>query len=352
MLKKYLLFIMLIPSLCYSGGDNSKTTLNKTNTDTLRIHPIGDSITRGKSGDTYRHYLRTRIKNELHVEVDFVGSCPHAPDVGASWANYAAAAESLENDLEHDGWGGFKIHELISNNKATPPFTIEKLLGKYPSDIVLLMIGTNDIYSYYNIDTAPARLDTLVKKIVNNTTAHLVVATIPPVFSKITNGRIETYNATMEDMVNRYNALGKKISYVDIYNTMDSSHVSSDFVHPNSSGFKKIGDGFFQAINNYVTSVKFDERKSEIPRSFELFQNYPNPFNAETIIKFSLQEPAHVTLKIINILGEEIMTCLSNEYKTGDYVYRLNAANLSSGLYFFRMEAGHQTAVNRFLLLK
>jgi len=352
MFKKYLLILMLIPALSLTLTQNAKSAIKKTNSDTLRIHPIGDSITRGKSGDDYRHYLKKRMRNEMQVEVDFVGSCPHAPDSGADWASYPAAADSLENDLEHDGWGGFKIHEIISNTKATPPFNIQGLLTKYPSDIILLMIGTNDVYSYYKIETAPARLDTLIKKIVNNTTAHLIVSTIPPVFSKLTNARIETFNATMEGMVERYKAQGSKISFIDIYSTMDSSDVSSDFVHPNSSGFKKIAEGFFQAINTYITDVETGTGKSEIPSNFRLYQNYPNPFNSDTTIEFSLKEPAHVTLKIYNMLGEELMTCLSDQYSTGNYRYRLDAANLNSGMYFFKMDAGSHTAANRFLLLK
>ena len=147
MFKKFIILFIFLPAICYSYDNNSK----KTTTDTLRIHPLGDSITRGKEGDTYRHYLRTRIKEEMQVEVDFVGLCPHAPDSKADWANYPDMVDSLENDLEHDGWGGLKIHEIINsstNTQGYPHFTIEELVTDYPADIILLMIGTNDIYFY------------------------------------------------------------------------------------------------------------------------------------------------------------------------------------------------------------
>jgi len=352
MFKKYLLLFMLLPAFCYSQNTGSKTTVEKVTIDTLRIHPIGDSITRGKAGDTYRQYLRKRIKSEMQMEVDFVGSCPHAPDSNADWATYPAVADSLEHDLEHDGWGGFKIHEIISNTKATPPFIIEELVTNYPSDFILLMIGTNDLYFYYQIKTAHVRLDTLIKKIVNTSAAHLIVASIPPTYVESINNTFNAYNTQAKNIVDFYRLQGKKISYVDINSKMTVLDLLSDVIHPNSSGNKKIADGYFDAINEVLTGVEKDTRKSEIPSGFQLFQNYPNPFNSGTTIQFSILEPAHVSLKIYNVLGEEIMTCLSDEYTTGNYMYRLDAANLNSGLYFFRMESGSRTSVNRFLLLK
>lgn len=352
MLKKYCLVVLLIASIAYSGDGKLKSACN----DTLRIHPLGDSITRGKSGDCYRHYLRKRLKKEMNVEVDFVGSCPHAPDPNADWANYKAMADSLENDIEHDGWGGIKIHELTnsSTNSNYPVFTIEELVTNYPSDVILLMIGTNDIYNYYNVTTAPVRADTLIKRILRTTDTRLIVSSIPPVYSSIANTRIVTYNTKLDSLVGVYKAQGYNISFVDNYSGMDGKTdiLTDDWVHPNSSGFKKIGNMFYEAVNSYYNKIEDDSDKSAIPANFKIYQNYPNPFNNDTNIRYYVPSSSYVNLKVYNILGEEVMTCFSGVQAPGDYILNLNGDDLSSGMYIYKLFSGDFCGTRKFTLVK
>jgi lysophospholipase L1-like esterase len=354
MLKKILIMAIILPVLC-CAIDNFDTGAEKTVSDTLRIHPIGDSITRGKDGNTYRQYLRKKIINEMGLEMDFVGSCPHAPDSKANWADYPATADSLGHDLEHDGWGGLKIHQIINsagNTQGYPTFTIEELVTEYPSDIILLMIGTNDIYFDYEVATAPARLDTLIRKILNNSSSHLIVSSIPPTNQTAINDRINAYNANAEAIVNYYRSQGKNISFIDINSTMGISDLLSDYVHPNSEGNKKIAAGFFTAIDSSLTGFEDKNRKTEVPRELRLFQNYPNPFNSNTTIRFSVSEAGFVSLKIFDILGNEIRTCISDDLNPGDFRYNFDGDDLSSGQYFYQVIAGGLAATRKFLLLK
>jgi hypothetical protein len=77
-----------------------------------------------------------------------------------------------------------------------------------------------------------------------------------------------------------------------------------------------------------------------VPESYELYQNYPNPFNPSTTIEFYLPHDAFVTLKIYSILGQEIHTLISNEYREQGYdEVEFDASRLSSGVYFYRMTA-------------
>ncbi len=88
------------------------------------------------------------------------------------------------------------------------------------------------------------------------------------------------------------------------------------------------------------------------PNKYELSQNYPNPFNPTTKINFSLPKQGLVTLKIYDMLGKEIST-LVNEIRTaGVYSVDFNAANLSSGAYFYQISAGEFTDVKRMMLIK
>jgi predicted GH43/DUF377 family glycosyl hydrolase len=93
------------------------------------------------------------------------------------------------------------------------------------------------------------------------------------------------------------------------------------------------------------------------PTEFALEQNYPNPFNPSTVISYQLPVSGDVTLKVYDILGNEVAT-LVNEYKTaGKYevefsIYSDKGQNLSSGIYFYKLQTGEYTAVNKMVLLR
>jgi hypothetical protein len=75
------------------------------------------------------------------------------------------------------------------------------------------------------------------------------------------------------------------------------------------------------------------------PKVFEVYQNYPNPFNPSTTIKYSIPQDAFVTIKVFNVLGEEVSVLVNKEIKAGIHEEVFNASNLSSGFYFYVIEA-------------
>lgn len=79
--------------------------------------------------------------------------------------------------------------------------------------------------------------------------------------------------------------------------------------------------------------------EAEIPIEFELKQNYPNPFNPSTTIEFSIPQTSHTKLFLTNILGEKVLDLLDEEKKTGKYSILLKGQGLSSGIYFYILEA-------------
>jgi photosystem II stability/assembly factor-like uncharacterized protein len=85
---------------------------------------------------------------------------------------------------------------------------------------------------------------------------------------------------------------------------------------------------------------------------FALHQNYPNPFNPTTTIKYSVKEAGTVTLKVYDILGKEITTLVNETKPPGEYTATFDASLLSSGIYFYTMQAGGFIATNKLLLLK
>jgi hypothetical protein len=88
------------------------------------------------------------------------------------------------------------------------------------------------------------------------------------------------------------------------------------------------------------------------PTSFTLAQNYPNPFNGKTIIKYSISHPTHVTLKIYDMLGREVMTVIDKLSLPGDYVKSVDFSNQTSGMYIYRLSAENQVLTKKMVHLK
>lgn len=86
--------------------------------------------------------------------------------------------------------------------------------------------------------------------------------------------------------------------------------------------------------------------------SFLLEQNYPNPFNPTTTIGFGLKEKSDVKITILNSIGEEVAVVLDEEKDSGYHTAKFNAANLSSGVYFYQLKVGDFVATKKMLLLK
>lgn len=98
----------------------------------------------------------------------------------------------------------------------------------------------------------------------------------------------------------------------------------------------------------HVDSGKF----SSTATVFYLGQNYPNPFNPSTTITFTIPKPEFVTLKLFNVLGEEVATIVSEKLNTATYTKEWNAAGFPSGVYFYRIRAGEFVETKKLLLLR
>ncbi|UCF64432.1 MAG: serine hydrolase [bacterium] len=91
---------------------------------------------------------------------------------------------------------------------------------------------------------------------------------------------------------------------------------------------------------------------TNIPKQYRLSQNYPNPFNPVTKIEFSIPKSEFVTLKVYNILGEEVATLVSERIAAGSYKYDWDASLLASGVYLYRIQAGEFQQIKKMVLIK
>jgi hypothetical protein len=89
-----------------------------------------------------------------------------------------------------------------------------------------------------------------------------------------------------------------------------------------------------------------------VPEEFVLEQNYPNPFNPSTQIQFGLPQASHITIKVYTINGAEVETLVDGQYPAGTHAITFHTENLSSGTYFYVMQAGEARQVRRLMLVK
>jgi hypothetical protein len=116
-----------------------------------------------------------------------------------------------------------------------------------------------------------------------------------------------------------------------------------------SGGGFTVNQGFWYTVPN-GSSVK---PLAGSAAGYELAQNFPNPFNPSTVIRFSLPVGQKVTIRVMNLLGEEVARIMDNEWQdAGNWEVDFVAENLPSGTYVYRIEAGSFTASKKMVLMK
>jgi len=88
----------------------------------------------------------------------------------------------------------------------------------------------------------------------------------------------------------------------------------------------------------------------EVPSNYLLSQNYPNPFNPSTTISFAIPNSEFVTLKVYDVLGREVATLVNENLNAGSYSYNFDASNLTSGVYFYKLQAGRYSETKKMIL--
>jgi len=127
------------------------------------------------------------------------------------------------------------------------------------------------------------------------------------------------------------------------------------YITRNNSSSERINE--FEVYAGTISAAKQDAEvrtafDAAVPSEFELQQNYPNPFNPNTTIRYRVPEAANVTLKLINVLGEEVATLVEGWQTAGVHQINFEAQGLPSGVYVYILQAGELRFARRLVLMK
>ena len=216
--------------------------------------PLGDSITFGvgSTGGGYRVELFRQAVADQH-DITFVGVV--GPGGGSNTPNGPNMVGGQAFPRSHEGFSGFTISGGGAGSLAG---LVDAAIAQTNPNIVLLMIGTNDVNGNIDLANAPNRLGALLDKIIADApNALLAVAQIIPTTNAGTNMRVVPYNAAIPGLVQARAMAGKHVILVDMFTPFNTTPnfataLMNDNLHPKDAGYVVMAQTWYDAIENLL----------------------------------------------------------------------------------------------------
>ncbi|MBX2992069.1 MAG: T9SS type A sorting domain-containing protein [Bacteroidetes bacterium] len=195
---------------------------------------------------------------------------------------------------------------------------------------------TNEEHVWYDFSLAPGDTVTIIPRTNDSTIIYFV-----------STGTYDLFGAARRwwsFWVDHVTSIIDEEEWITITDSIGMTHISAMWY--TSSIMGAIINGM-----QYGTIVHAGEH-SVIPRGFHLHQNFPNPFNPGTEIRYQMPEVRHVTLKVFDVLGREVATLVNEVKPPGEYSVQFDGSNLSSGVYFYRLQTESFEETKKLLLAR
>ena len=224
--------------------------------DTIKIMPVGDSITFGL-GDTggYRKFLDYFLKEKGYTNFEMVG-----PE-GQNSASFNYNGKNVTYDDNHAGYSGFQIKQPASWGQDSSLYNKLKeknAVKQAQPDIILLIIGTNDMTANRSMNDCANDLKDLVNYMLNDMPqgGKVFMGSIPE-FTAYggTDGRVTRYNNTVKQVADEFQSSGKNVEFADVHGCLNgTADLGMDGLHPNGTGYEKMGKFWAETIDAYLKS--------------------------------------------------------------------------------------------------
>jgi lysophospholipase L1-like esterase len=220
-----------------------------------RVMPLGDSITDGVGSTAPGGGYRVQLFHDAvqaGKALTFVGS--------ASDPNGPTMLDGKPFPRNHEGHPGYTIDDSATTSGISP--LVDQSIATNHPQIVLLMIGTNDLNQNVDVPNAPTRLGALLDRMIKDAPNTLfVVAKITPTTQAVANKSVQTYNDAIAGVVQTRAANGKHVAMIDMYGALTArtdyaTALMNDYLHPNSAGYVIMGDVWYAAIKSYLPAAQ------------------------------------------------------------------------------------------------
>jgi len=298
------------------------------------------------------------------------------PSPGGYYSNISFLSyDQNESYLKHFDTTGVKIWLQVEPGGASVDTLIHIVLNRYKNHSCVVGFGVD--VEWYNAhlysgggkitDAVAKRWENKVKSINPNYSLflkHYSPTWMPPAY----RGNILFVDdsqdfGSMSYFLSEFKSWGNKFK---------PNKVAFQFGYPKdkvwwsvySDPVKKLGDTLFKSVSNcagvfwvdftinQVYPITAIHEELPIALNFDLYQNYPNPFNPVTTIAFSIPSMQKVTLKVYDILGNEVSTLIDKEINAGSYSTQFDASQLASGIYFYTLRTENYLKSKKMMLIK
>ncbi|MGE5351850.1 MAG: T9SS type A sorting domain-containing protein [Acidobacteriota bacterium] len=232
------------------------------------------------------------------------------------------------------------ITVVSSNNTLPAPIELST------ADIATKKNGTIDAEKYEGVLVKYTNLSVLMSNAENSPTYNYGEILVADQSGTGTRVELQDGSGTYQ---NGYDTLlNKDTKWTQVMTGNKFSSITGILVytHGNYKLFPRTNDDF----KGYLSGVQSAD--NSVPGSYSLKQNYPNPFNPSTTIEYSVPQGSMVTLKVFNLLGQEVKTLVNQFQNGGTYKASFDASTMPSGIYFYQLNSGSFNSVKKMLLLK
>ena len=315
--------------------------------DSLRVMPLGDSIThaRGFVSEAqpgfagYRYWLWKALEAEGYP-VDFVGT---------QYGTWNGDSRYSDYDQDHEGHWGWRADEILAGIGSWTAATLP--------DVLLIHLGHNDFLQTQSIDSTIDELGQIIDavRIVNPNATFLLAQVIPSAFASLDS--IPPFNDRIPLLAAAKHSENSPVLVVDQSTGFDPWQHTYDGIHPNELGEQFMADRWLVPLQAILASVTDVSLPSSTTGNKLWLSSSPNPFNPTTEISFSVPAAMEVRVSIHTVTGRTIAKLWEGRVGPGDHTATWNGRDTSgvevaSGVYFVRVSSAHQAVTEKITLIK